>query len=141
MTENKTRRNFLIGSAAVPGTIAAAAALQNNPSNAATPQTKTTAVGKKIDPDRLSRFKEELHEKALETLDFSSLFKLIDDYGFPDRTVQVQVKIMLDDMRSLKNLKQEKSGMTDTELEESLMAIAAEEIMIQSCYICGGSSC
>ena len=142
MTENKTRRNFLAGSVAVPGSIAAAAALQHNASNAATPQTKTTAVGKGIDPDRLSRFKQEVKEKAVETLDYSPLFKLFSDYGFPERSYKVQVICMLDKIQANDGNKQAKK-MTDPELENSLIAMSSsgEEVLIQTCIGCGGSSC
>ena len=143
MTDNKTRRNFLIGSVAVPGSIAAAAALNQESSNAETPTTGTevTAVGTNIDADRLSRFKQEIKEKALETLDYSALFKLFGDYGFPDRSVKVEVKLMLDDMRANNNKKQGKSMMKDPELEEKLMEMVGEEVLIQSCHICEYLSC
>ncbi|KST69835.1 hypothetical protein [Mastigocoleus testarum] len=140
MTDNKTRRNFLIGSVAVPGSIAAAAALTQESSNAETPTTEAevTAVGTNIDADRLSRFKLEVQEKAIETLDYSPLFKMLGEYGFPDRVVKIQVKIMLNEMKTTlnKDIKQQKPTMKDPELENSLMAIAAEEIVVQDCLLC-----
>ena len=146
MTDNKTRRNFLIGSVAVPGSIAAAA-LNQESSNAETPTTETevTAVGTNIDADRLSRFQKEVQEKAIATLDYSDLFMMLDKYGFPERTVKVEVTIMLGKMREHmdNNVNEKKSMMSDTELEKSLMAISsAQEIVIQDCWLCwGGSSC
>ncbi len=142
MTENKTRRNFLIGSVTVPGSIAATVALQQNKSDAATPETEV--VEKSIDADRLSRFQKEVQEKAIETLDLSPLFMMLDKYGFPERTVKVEVKIMLNKMREHMNngVKQQKSIMTDPELENSLMAVYAGEIMVQDCWLCpNGLSC
>ncbi len=146
MTDNKTRRKFLIGSVAVPGSIAAAAALNQESSNAETPTTETevTAVGTNIDADRLSRFQKEVQEKAIETLDLSNLFMMLDKYGFPERTVKVEVKIMLDEMREHMNnrVDQQQPMMKDTELEKSLMAIYGKEVMIQDCWLCpNGLSC
>ncbi|MEO0969238.1 MAG: hypothetical protein AAFX80_13130 [Cyanobacteria bacterium J06639_18] len=146
MTDNRTRRNFLIGSVAVPGSIAAAAALTQNSSNAETPTTETevTAVGTNINADRLSRFQKEVQEKAIATLDLSDLFMTLDKYGFPERTVKVEVKIMLDEMREHMNnrVNQKQAMMTDSELENSLMKISAKEVMVQDCYLCSnGYSC
>ncbi|MDJ0774915.1 MAG: hypothetical protein QNJ49_16065 [Mastigocoleus sp. MO_167.B18] len=146
MTDNKTRRNFLIGSVAVPGSIAAAAALNQESSNAETPTTETevTAVGTNIDANRLSRFQKEVQEKAIATLDLSDLFMMLDKYGFPERAVKVEVKIMLDEMREHMNnrVNQQQPMMKDSELEKNLMAIYGKEVMIQDCYLCpGGYSC
>ncbi|MDJ0698169.1 hypothetical protein [Mastigocoleus sp. MO_188.B34] len=146
MTDNKTRRNFLIGSVAVPGSIAAAAALTQESSNAETPTTETevTAVGTNIDANRLSRFQKEVQEKAIATLDLSDLFMMLDKYGFPERAVKVEVKIMLDEMREHMNnrVNQQQPMMKDSELEKNLMAIYGKEVMIQDCYLCpGGYSC
>ncbi len=146
MTDNKTRRNFSIGSVAVPGSIAAAAALSQESSNAEIPTTETevTAVGTNIDADRLSRFQKEAQEKAIETLDLSNLFMMLDKYGFPEKSVKVEVTIMLDKMREHMNnrVNQKQAMMTDSELEDSLMKISAKEVVIQDCYICtGGYSC
>ncbi len=146
MTDNKTRRNFLIGSVAVPGSIAAAAALTQESSNAETPTTETevTAVGTNIDANRLSRFQKEVQEKAIATLDLSDLFMTLDKYGLPEKSVKVEVTIMLEKMREHMNnrVNQQQPMMTDSELENSLMKISAKEVVVQYCYLCSnGYSC
>ncbi|MEO0969239.1 MAG: hypothetical protein AAFX80_13135, partial [Cyanobacteria bacterium J06639_18] len=63
---------------------------------------------------------------------------------FPERTVKVEVKIMLDEMREHMNnrVDQQQPMMKDPELEKSLMTIYGKEVMIQDCYLCpNGLSC
>lgn len=130
-------RNLLTGGAAVSGTIAAATALQQETSNAVT-QTESTVTGaQKINLERLKRFKEEVHEKAEETVNNSPLFKMFDEYGFPERVLKVQIVFMLEEMKSTDRLKQLK----DDELINIFSQMSGEELVIQKCCGCFGLSC
>ena len=154
MADNKTRRNFLIGSVAVPGSIAGAVALKQNASNATTPEIKTGLVGedtldknilgKDIYAERLSSFQSEVREKSRETLNNSSLFKLFSDYGFPEGSYKVQVVYMADKVQSNDGNKTQKSTMKDAVLEESLRRISASEkevVIDGGCVGCGPWCC
>ena len=153
MVNNKTRRNFLIGSFAVPGTIAAAVALKKNTSNAAIPEIKTAVVGentldknilgKDIYADRLSRFKSEVREKSRETLDDSPLLKLFSDYGFPEGSYKVKVLYIGDKTQSNDGNKTQKSTVKDPVLEEGLRKIlgSGKEVVIHDCIWCSPTWC
>lgn len=153
MADNKTRRNFLIGSIAVPTTVAAVVGLKQTASNAAAPQTKTivdwkdalakNVAAKDVYAERLSRFESEIHERSTKLLNDSPLFKLFSDYGFPSGSFKVQFVYMPDKMESLYANKSQKSTITDPVLEKSLKSFSAsaEEVVIHDCLICGGLCC
>ena len=130
-------RNLFTGGAAVSGSIAAATALQQDTSNAVTQTDSTVTGGQQINLERLKRFKEEVHEKAEATVNNSPLFKMFDEYGFPERVLKVQIVFMLDEMKSTNRLKQLK----DNELIDLFSQMSGEELVIQSCCGCYGLSC
>ena len=153
MADNKTRRNFLIGSVAVPTTVAAVVTLKQSASNAAAPRTKTVVewkdalaknvAAKDIYAERLSRFESEIHERSTKLLNGSPLFQLFTDYGFPSGSFKVQFVYMPDKMESVYANKSQKSTITDPALEESLKIASAsgEEVVIHDCIICNFWCC
>ena len=106
-------------------------------SNAVTQTDSTVTGGQQINLERLKHFKEEVHEKAEETVNNSPLFKMFDEYGFPERVLKVQIVFMLDEMKSTNRLKQLK----DNELINIFSQMSGEELVIQKCCGCFGLSC
>ena len=130
-------RDLLTGSVVASGSIVAATTLEKNSSHAATKSETTVAIGKEMNFERLKRFKEEVHDKAEETVNNSPLFKMFDEYGFPEKTLKVEVIIDLEMIKSTDGLKQLK----DDELIGIFSQMSGEEFTVQSCCGCSGRSC